>query len=371
MLLIRDEVRTKETLLVSLGEELSKIKEKREALEAKEMDLRARQMGKLRGELDSIEKEISDTKGEWSKKVQELSDLNAIAATAEKKAADAKPRYDKAKSKLGFWETGANIVGRTTQNQHELAAAASVYLPLASTAGAARTAANVQAKMLGTSPVADLLTKKAQKEAEMASESAGVSPEMEPLTEDQKRKEKEIAEVRQLINAQRNRIANDPKERILAEAKAQLPNAFLILMGVILTPIAIKVCFYYILAPLASKLPPIRILPNATSPSIPKPIASRVSLDFDISAEDEILVHPDFLQGSDRRAAKCTQYFLNSRLPFSSIASGMYLLTRIRSEGEGATRVVVSSQNDAFGEIGALIIPEGAAMVISLARSQR
>jgi hypothetical protein len=42
----------------------------------------------------------------------------------------------------------------------------------------------------------------------------------------------------------------------------------------------------------------------------------------------------------------------------------MCILTRIQPEGDGNTRVVISSQNDAFGEIGVIQIPEGSAMVI-------
>ena len=361
---MKDEVRTKETLLASLGEDLAKIEGKRKALEAKEMDRRKSKMEELRGELDFINKKIDQTQGEWGNKLKELSDLDKIAAALQKEADDAKPRYDRAGNKIGAWEVGAHLFGQTTENERELASAASVYVPRAGAAVAAKAAASAKRKLLGSSPVSDLLKEKERKDAEMTSARASVSPEMNPLNDDQKRKEKEIAEVRQLIDAQRERIANDPRERIMAGVKAQLPTAFVILAGVILAPIGIKGFFYYILAPLASKLPPIRILPNEASPPIPQPIASKVSLDFDISATDEILVHSDFLQGSDKRAVKCTQYFLNSRLPFSSIASGMYMLTRIRSDGENATRVVVSSQTDAFGEIGALVIPEGAAMVV-------
>ena len=38
-----------------------------------------------------------------------------------------------------------------------------------------------------------------------------------------------------------------------------MPTALLILMGVILTPIAIKALFYFVLAPLAARRPPVSI----------------------------------------------------------------------------------------------------------------
>jgi hypothetical protein len=93
-------------------------------------------------------------------------------------------------------------------------------------------------------------------------------------------------------------------------------------------------------------------------------VSSKISLPFDIGPGDEILIHSNFLQSSSQPAQKRTKWFLNPRIPISSIASGMFFLTRIRPVPGGSTKVVVSSQNDAFGEIGAVEIPEEAAMVI-------
>ena len=132
----------------------------------------------------------------------------------------------------------------------------------------------------------------------------------------------------------------------------------------LLLPVLIKTFFYFVLAPLASRLPPIRILPNDQSPVVPQPLPSAVSVTIDIAPGEELLVQADFLQSSSRPASKRTQWFLNARLPFASLASGMYALTRIRPEGEASTRAVVSSQQDAFGEVGIVELPEGAAMVL-------
>jgi hypothetical protein len=75
-------------------------------------------------------------------------------------------------------------------------------------------------------------------------------------------------------------------------------------------------------------------------------------------------VQPDFLQSSSQPAAKRTRWFLNPRLPFASIASGLFALTSIRPAGDASTRVVVSALRDPFGEVGIIGIPEGAAMVV-------
>jgi uncharacterized protein (AIM24 family) len=89
-----------------------------------------------------------------------------------------------------------------------------------------------------------------------------------------------------------------------------------------------------------------------------------VSVPIDVGAEEELLVLANFLQSSSRPARKQTVWLLNWQIPLSSIASGMYALTSIRPEGTVPTRVVVSAQADAFGEVGILEIPKGAAMVV-------
>jgi hypothetical protein len=89
-----------------------------------------------------------------------------------------------------------------------------------------------------------------------------------------------------------------------------------------------------------------------------------VSATVDIQPGQELLVQPDFLQSSSRPAFKRTRWFLNPRLPFASIASGMFALTSVSPEGDKPTRVVVSSQRDPFSEIGVVALPAGAAMVV-------
>jgi uncharacterized protein (AIM24 family) len=151
---------------------------------------------------------------------------------------------------------------------------------------------------------------------------------------------------------------------LLAAAKAKLPAALWILVGLIVMPILIKAFLYVVLAPLAEKLPPIRIISNSRTPEFPQPSHSSVSVPLDICTNEELLVQPAFLQSSSKSAPKRTQWLLNSRIPLSSLASGMFALTRIRNEDVGTTRVVVSSQDDPLGEVAIIEIPDGAAMVI-------
>ena len=46
---------------------------------------------------------------------------------------------------------------------------------------------------------------------------------------------------------------------------------------------------------------------------------------------EELLVHPDYLQSSTSHSHKSTKWLLDVRYPFTSIAAGMVMLTRVRS----------------------------------------
>ncbi len=189
------------------------------------------------------------------------------------------------------------------------------------------------------------------------------SPIPETL-EDRDRKAQEIRSLEGRIHAQRERLAEKPAERLSAAIKSNLPAALLILVGILILPIVIKAFLYFVLAPAASRLAPICILPDPKAPPLPQPPPSAVSTPIEVGQEDELLVQANFLQSSSRPARKQTVWLMNWGIPLSSIASGMYALTSIRPEGAAPTRVVVSAQDDPFGEVGLIEIPAGAAMVI-------
>ena len=74
-----------------------------------------------------------------------------------------------------------------------------------------------------------------------------------------------------------------------------------------------------------------------------------------------MFVSPEYLQSTPWGATKDTRWLLNWSVPFASLLSGMFLLTRVRFAGTDP--VVVSSTKDPLGEIGVLDLAEGAAFV--------
>ena len=138
------------------------------------------------------------------------------------------------------------------------------------------------------------------------------------------------------LEMQRAEVEQNPREQMIATVKSRLPLALFILDGILLLPAILKTILYFGVAPLAGQLAPVRILPAADAPPFPRPPRSEVSAALEIAPGEELLVQPDFLQSSSQPAIKRTRWFLNPRLPFASLASGMFALTSVRPEGADA-----------------------------------
>ncbi len=158
---------------------------------------------------------------------------------------------------------------------------------------------------------------------------------------------------------------------VLHELVSWLPTALGILLLALLTPAALKAFLYFVIAPIASRRPPIRLFQKSEDHSATvEPLAlakatehvSAVSRAILVSADQELLVHSDYLQSAGTGGNKNTKWLLNARFPLASLAAGMTVLTRIRPLA--AETIVVSSTNDPFSEVGVLELGETGAMVL-------
>ena len=166
--------------------------------------------------------------------------------------------------------------------------------------------------------------------------------------------------------------AHRQAQRFRGSVRRVFVDALWILVLVTLTPVAIKAFWYWIVAPMASRRPPIRLrapvaAPRSGDPPSPAsaPVnekASALSQELTIGDHEELLVHPNFLQSSTNRGRKDTRWLLSWAYPFTSIAAGMVVLTRIRATG--ADTIVVSSTTDPFSEVGVISLAEGTALVL-------
>ena len=144
-------------------------------------------------------------------------------------------------------------------------------------------------------------------------------------------------------------------------------QAFGILVLVTFAPVGIKAVWYWLLAPIVEKRPPIRIRMGGAQGEAPNGEPSRrrisaVSQEIVLDDGEELLVHPDYLQSSTSHSHKSTKWLLDPGYPFTSMAAGMVMLTRVRSTSREP--LVVSSRNDALSEIGVIELHAGDALVL-------
>lgn len=152
-------------------------------------------------------------------------------------------------------------------------------------------------------------------------------------------------------------------KQLKEEINQVLPMAIMVLLGVIFTPIMIKLILYFMIAPLVSYLRAVKI--DAT-PQQHRLITntghiSQHSLTIQLLPEQELLLHPDYLQSFSQHAQKTTQWFLNASIPLTSWAAGLVTLVRLRSPQ--TETVQLASMYHPFEELLIIDLPENSGLV--------
>lgn len=135
-----------------------------------------------------------------------------------------------------------------------------------------------------------------------------------------------------------------------------------LLIALTLMPYAIRLLFYFVLAPLAERRGSIRLrVPGGEIVPLEPAPPSATSVAVRLAAGEELLVRQDYLQSSSLEGAKSTRWLLDVRHPLSSLATGLWFLTRICGENQVTT---ISAVRDPFAEVAVLRLPEGASCVL-------
>ena len=137
---------------------------------------------------------------------------------------------------------------------------------------------------------------------------------------------------------------------------------------IIVTPPAVKAFWFFLVAPFAARLPPVRVGKSGGGISWAEDRrddggggGTAVSWRLRLRCGEEALLRPDYLQSSAADAQIGSQALLNSAIPLSSLASGLVGLTRVRAGHE--TSLTVSATKDLVDEIGIIEVPEGSSLV--------
>ncbi|MDN2697676.1 hypothetical protein O0882_15230 [Janthinobacterium sp. SUN073] len=177
-----------------------------------------------------------------------------------------------------------------------------------------------------------------------------------------------LAPVQAAIATSEAQLARNWIARWRAPVLDVAPTAALLVLSAILLPVAIKAFFYFVLAPLAARLPPLSIARalQAGDASLPLPPQgesriSAVSQALLLQPGQQMLIHPAYLQSSPVSSTKRTQWLLDWRFPFTSLAAGMVALTRLHSDVTAS--VTISASDDPLLEIAVVHLPAGSALV--------
>lgn len=182
------------------------------------------------------------------------------------------------------------------------------------------------------------------------------------ISDSLKQQEKHITGLDESISTAKANIADKPIEKLKNATKSVAFPAFLILLGSILTPIAIKAFIYFLIAPSVSKTKAVQLLPECGGTLELK--NCDVSVPILLEHGDELIVHSDYLQASGTGPGKNTKVLFSWKMPFTSIAAGLFMMVSVKNKKEATAKVTVSPKKDLFDKIAHLRIPTGSAAVI-------
>ncbi|MGZ8343124.1 MAG: hypothetical protein ACXW27_05955 [Allosphingosinicella sp.] len=174
----------------------------------------------------------------------------------------------------------------------------------------------------------------------------------------------------QQIAEKREQLAGHWASRAWQAVTPVLGWALWVMLLILVTPPALKAFWFFVVAPFASSLRPIRIARPGGGDvrwaedrlaETDAQTGSAVSRRLLLRPGEQLLVRPEYLQSSVVGARTDSQLLLSPALPLGSLATGLVGLTRIRPDRE--TSAAISASRDLIDEIGVLEIPEGAALV--------
>ena len=175
--------------------------------------------------------------------------------------------------------------------------------------------------------------------------------------------------LRGAIEEKRGRLEGHWASRVWAAVRPVLGWALWVTLLVIVVPPAVKAFWFFVVAPIAGRLRPLRI--DAADAGEARwaearrdggTAGSAVTWRLRLRPGEEALLRPEYLQSSPGDAASGSQFLLSPSLPLGSLATGLYGLTRIRA-WEREAMVAVSATRDLVDEVGIIELPAGSSLV--------
>jgi hypothetical protein len=154
-------------------------------------------------------------------------------------------------------------------------------------------------------------------------------------------------------------VAQNLVARMWMPIAQALPAAAMILALAFFGHFLVKALFYFVLAPLATRLKPVCLDRNDSGQLAFG--ASAVSQTVHLGMDEQLLVLPDYVQSSPAASDNRTKWLMDWSYPWTSVVSGMVALTAIKTKS--GEPVVLSASEDPLSEIALITLPAGSSMV--------
>lgn len=193
-------------------------------------------------------------------------------------------------------------------------------------------------------------------------------PTLTQLRIDEKRLEAATAPLRERLAKVSEMATHNLAWRAYHAARPVAGAAVLLVIGWLCVPIAIRAFFYFVLAPLASRVSPVVIDRRASAGASEgayrrhRELASGVSMTLTLAPGQEMLIRPEYCQSLPEAVTVRTKVLFDWSYLLSSIASHMWMLNWMRVKDN--TDIVLSSTIDPLEEVALLDIPAGTAFVM-------
>ena len=133
-------------------------------------------------------------------------------------------------------------------------------------------------------------------------------------------------------------------------------------LSIIFVPVLAKIALYYFWAPLLSFGLPVSLRTKERAPI--RVTKTAVAQQIVLETGESATIQHKFYQASDEDLIKKTKFVFSWKYPFSCLAAGLFLLTRVTNRVPGAQRrLTLSSQSEAEIEMAVVEVPEGGAIV--------
>ena len=145
------------------------------------------------------------------------------------------------------------------------------------------------------------------------------------------------------------------------KALAVLPLAILLWLGILLGPAGIKAIAYWGVAPLASRRFGFTLAKDSSGQTDILAKSDRLQR-IDLCAGEEVLIDPALHDSHSENLAVDSKLLLDGGAPFTSVAAGMFNLSRFRATS--ASNIVLKIKSSDSDKLCVVAIPEGSSLVL-------